>query len=120
MDFLFQVTASPLQAPVFRPATGNDLEDDVVFGASGDLVVDVKSDDPACPLKGLPSVHFDFSLARESEADKKAGRVGADPAQVTRSSNGAPTGPYGAPPPEVLAAEQETKKGGFLGGLFRK
>jgi hypothetical protein len=31
MDFLFQVTASPLQAPVFRPATGNDLEDDVVF-----------------------------------------------------------------------------------------
>jgi catechol 1,2-dioxygenase/hydroxyquinol 1,2-dioxygenase len=95
------------------------LDDDVVFGASGDLVVDVKSSDPACPIEGLPSVHFDFSLARESEADKKAGRVGADPAQVTRSGNGAPTGPYGAPPPEVLAAE-EKKKGGFLGGLFRK
>ena len=94
------------------------LEDDVVFGASGDLVVDVKSDDPACPLKGLPSVHFDFSLARESETDKKAGRVGADPAKITRSTNGQPTGPYGAPPPEVLAAEE--KKGGFLGGLFRK
>ena len=29
------------------------------------------------------------------------------------------TGPYGAPPPEVLAAERE-KKGGFLGGLFKK
>lgn len=30
-DFLFQVTASPLQAPEFRPATGNDLIDDIVF-----------------------------------------------------------------------------------------
>jgi protocatechuate 3,4-dioxygenase beta subunit len=96
------------------------LEDDVVFGASGDLVVDVKNDDPACPIKGLPSVHFDFSLARESEADKKAGRVGADPAKITKSANGNPTGPYGAPPPEMLAAEQDQKKGGFLGGLFRK
>ena len=83
------------------------LEDDVVFGASGDLVVEVKSNDPACPIQGLPSVHFDFSLARESEVDKAAGRVGADPAQVTRSTNGQPTGPYGAPPPEVLAAEQK-------------
>ena len=89
------------------------LEDDVVFGASGDLVVEVKTDDPASPIGGVPSVHFDFSLARESEADKVAGRVGADPAQITRSSNGRPTGPYGAPPPEVLAAEQE-KQGGFL------
>jgi hypothetical protein len=90
-----------------------------VFGASGDLVVEVKDNDPASPLKGLPSVHFDFSLARETEADKKAGRVGADPARVTKSGNGQPTGPYGAPPPELLAAEGK-KKGGFLGALFRK
>ena len=94
------------------------LDDDVVFGASGDLVVEVKDNDPASPVKGVPSVHFDFSLARESEADKRAGRVGADPGQVT-AGNGKPTGPYGAPPPEVLAAENQ-KKGGFLGGLFRK
>jgi hydroxyquinol 1,2-dioxygenase len=99
---------------------GDDhLEDDVVFGASGDLVVEVKDNDQASPVKGLPSVHFDFSLARETEADKKAGRVGADPGQVTKSGNGQPTGPYGAPPPEVLAADQK-KKGGFLGALFRK
>jgi protocatechuate 3,4-dioxygenase beta subunit len=98
---------------------GDDhLEDDVVFGASGDLVVEVKDNDAASPVKGLPSVHFDFSLARETEADRKAGRVGADPGQVTTSSDGRPTGPYGAPPPEVLAADQ--KKGGFLGALFRK
>jgi protocatechuate 3,4-dioxygenase beta subunit len=95
------------------------LDDDVVFGASADLVAEVKDNDPASPIKGLPSVHFDFSLARESEADRKAGRVGADPAQILKPGNGQSTGAYGAPPPEVLAAE-EKKKGGFLGGLFRK
>ncbi len=93
------------------------LDDDVVFGASGDLVVEVKGNDPASPVKGVPSIHFDFSLARESEADRRAGRVGADPGQVT-AANGKETTPYGAPPPEMLAAEQ--KKPGILGGLFRK
>jgi catechol 1,2-dioxygenase/hydroxyquinol 1,2-dioxygenase len=96
------------------------LEDDVVFGASGDLVVEVKDGDPASPVQGVPSVQFDFSLARESEADRRAGRVGADPAAVTKRGNGQPTGPYGAPPREVLAAEEQKKKGGFLGNLFRK
>ena len=95
------------------------LEDDVVFGASGDLVVEVKNNDAGAPIKGLPSINFDFSLARESEADRRAGRVGADPGAVTQSGNGKPTGPYGAPPPEMLAAEEQ-KKGGILGGLFRK
>src|SRR5262245_24021412 len=95
------------------------LEDDVVFGASADLVVEVKDNDPACPIKDLPSIHFDFSLARESEADKKSGRVGGDPSQFTKPGAGQSTGPYGAPPPEMLAAEDK-KKSGFLGGLFRK
>jgi catechol 1,2-dioxygenase/hydroxyquinol 1,2-dioxygenase len=81
--------------------------------------VDVKDSDPACPIKGLPSVNFDFSLARESEEDKKAGRVGGDPSQFTKAAPGQATGPYGAPPPEMLAAEDK-KKSGFLGGLFRK
>jgi hydroxyquinol 1,2-dioxygenase len=83
------------------------LENDVVFGASGDLVVEVKDDDPASPVQGVPSVHFDFSLARESEADRRAGRVGADPAAVIKGGGGQPTGPYGAPPQEVLAAEEQ-------------
>jgi protocatechuate 3,4-dioxygenase beta subunit len=96
------------------------LEDDVVFGASGDLVAEVKDDDPASPVQGVPSVHFDFSLARESDADRRAGRVGADPASVTEAGTGQPTGPYGAPPPEVLAAEKEKNKGGFPGNPFRK
>ena len=58
------------------------LEDDVVFGASGDLVVEEKAGDPACPVGGLPSIRFDFSLSRESEADRLGGRVGADPAAI--------------------------------------
>jgi protocatechuate 3,4-dioxygenase beta subunit len=94
------------------------LDDDVVFGASGDLVAEVKDGDPSCPIKGLPSVHFDFSLARESEADKLGSRVGADPGQIT-ASNGKATTPYGAPPPEMAAAAAQPKKTGILGGLFR-
>jgi catechol 1,2-dioxygenase/hydroxyquinol 1,2-dioxygenase len=93
------------------------LEDDVVFGASGDLVAEVKSSDPSAPIKGLPSIHFDFSLARETEADRKAGRVGADPAQIT-AGDGKATTPYGAPPPEMVAAEA-AKKPGFFGSLRR-
>jgi len=94
------------------------LEDDVVFGASADLVANVKEGDAACPIKGLPSINFDFSLARESEADKRAGRVGADPAAVT-AGNGKQTTPYGAPPPEIAAATANPKKSGIFGGLFR-
>jgi catechol 1,2-dioxygenase/hydroxyquinol 1,2-dioxygenase len=91
------------------------LDDDVVFGASGDLVAEVKDNDPASPVKGVPSIRFDFSLARESEADKKAGRVGGDPGAITKG-NGEGSAPYGAPPPEMVAAEK--KKGGLLGGIF--
>jgi len=100
-------------------APDDHLNDDVVFGASADLVVEVKDNDPASPIKGVPSIHFNFSLSRESEADKKTGRVGGDPSQFTKPAPGQSTGPYGAPPPEVLAAD-EKKKGGFLGALFRK
>lgn len=94
------------------------LDDDVVFGASGDLVAHVKDGDPACPLKGFPSIHFDFNLARETQADKLGGRVGADPAAVT-AGNGEESKPYGQPPPELAAAAAQPKKHGILGGLFR-
>ncbi len=99
-------------------APDDHMNDDVVFGASADLVVEVKDNDPDSPIKGVPSIHFNFSLSRESEADKNTARVGGDPSQFTKPAEGQATGPYGAPPPEMLEAEQ--KKGGFLGGLFRK
>lgn len=58
------------------------LESDVVFGASSDLVVHERAVDPESPVKGLPSVHFDFELARAGVVDLGAGRVGADPSKV--------------------------------------
>jgi hypothetical protein len=88
-----------------------------VFGASGDLIAEEKASDPNSPIKSLPSIHFDFSLARETEADRKAGRVGADPGAIT-AGDGKGSAPYGASPPEMLAAEA-AKKPGFLGGLLR-
>jgi protocatechuate 3,4-dioxygenase beta subunit len=63
------------------------LADDVVFGSSDDLAVDIDKSDPSCPIKGLPSIRFDMRLSREGEADKTSGRVGTDPAAIMRAAN---------------------------------
>jgi hydroxyquinol 1,2-dioxygenase len=60
------------------------LADDVVFGSSGDLAVDLDANDPGCPIKGLPSIRFDLRLSREGAADKASGRVGSDPAAIMK------------------------------------
>ena len=60
------------------------LDDDVVFGSSDDLAVDIVPDDPECPVKGVPSIRFDLRLSREGEADKTSGRVGSDPAAILK------------------------------------
>jgi hydroxyquinol 1,2-dioxygenase len=62
------------------------LADDVVFGSSGDLAVDVVANDPDCPIKGMPSIRFDMRLSRESAADKVSGRVGADPSTMIKQA----------------------------------
>ena len=112
-----------ISAPGYRELTtalyiaGDEhLEDDVVFGASGDLVAEIKASDPASPIMALPSVHFDFSLARESAADKLSGRVGADPGQIT-AGDVAAAKPYGSPP-AGMSPQAEGKKS-ILAGLFR-
>lgn len=56
------------------------IDSDTVFGVSGPLVVSTVADDPAAPVRGIPSVRYDFQLAREAAAG--SGRVGADPKQV--------------------------------------
>jgi hypothetical protein len=58
------------------------LETDVVFGASPELVVKEEAHDPDAPVKNLPSVHFDFTLARVASVDIAGGRVGADPTKL--------------------------------------
>lgn len=56
------------------------IDSDTVFGVSGPLVVSTVADDQAAPVRGIPSVRYDFQLAREAAAG--SGRVGADPKQV--------------------------------------
>jgi protocatechuate 3,4-dioxygenase beta subunit len=60
------------------------LADDVVFGSSGDLAVDINPKDAECPVKGMPSIRFDMRLSRETAADRAGGRVGADPAAILK------------------------------------
>jgi protocatechuate 3,4-dioxygenase beta subunit len=60
------------------------LADDVVFGSSGDLAVDINPKDPDCPIPGLPSIRFDMRLSRETAADRAGGRVGADPSAILK------------------------------------
>ena len=63
------------------------LADDVVFGSSDDLAVDIVADDPDCPIKGGPSIRFDLRLSREGEADKTSGRVGSDPSAIWKEES---------------------------------
>jgi hydroxyquinol 1,2-dioxygenase len=60
------------------------LADDVVFGSSGDLAVDINPKDPECPIKNMPSIRFDMRLSRETAADRAGGRVGADPSAILK------------------------------------
>lgn len=60
------------------------LTDDTVFGVSADLVAAVQPADPDCPIADLPTIRFDLKLARESDADRAMGRVGADPAAIVK------------------------------------
>lgn len=69
---------------------GEYLETDVVFGASPELVANESLSDPEAPAEGLPSVHFDFTLARAGSTDEGdgragGGRVGADPTKLGAS-----------------------------------
>ena len=64
-------------------STSKYLATDVVFGSSSeDLVAEVVTNDPNCPIKGMASVTYDFKLSKMSEADRRSGRVGSDPSKV--------------------------------------
>jgi hydroxyquinol 1,2-dioxygenase len=63
------------------------LADDVVFGSSDDLAVDIIANDLDCPVKGVPSIRFDLKLSRESAADRAGGRVGSDPSAILGEKN---------------------------------
>ena len=69
------------------------LADDVVFGSSDDLAVDIAPNDPECPIPGVPSIRFDLKLSREGEADKTSGRVGSDPSAILKEAKVAAPAP---------------------------
>jgi hydroxyquinol 1,2-dioxygenase len=95
------------------------LADDVVFGASADLVAHLKQNDPDCPMRGVPSIRFDFSLSKETDADKRGGRVGADPSQILAAkSRQGPPAQMQAPVAAAAGAAKE-RPAGLFGAIFR-
>jgi hydroxyquinol 1,2-dioxygenase len=61
------------------------IDSDTVFGVTDSLVVNVKENDPAAPMKNLPSIQYDFRLAALA-GDAVTGRVGADPSQIVKKT----------------------------------
>jgi hydroxyquinol 1,2-dioxygenase len=68
---------------------GDDhIDSDTVFGVNESLIVPLNKKDTSSPLPNLPSIRYDFRLAIAK--DQMAGRVGADPSQITsKTGNGA-------------------------------
>lgn len=66
---------------------GQYLETDTVFGAAGDLVVNIDENDANSPIPGLPAIHFDLTLAREG-VKSGTGRMGADPSMIAEKVGG--------------------------------
>ena len=63
--------------------SGDDhIDSDTVFGVSDSLITSVNKNDPSSPFPNLPSIRYDFQLAKASAKDH-SGRVGADPSQIT-------------------------------------
>ena len=56
---------------------------DTVFGVTDSLVVKVTDQDSDSPFPYLPGIRYDFTLA-SADKGQGSGRVGADPAQITR------------------------------------
>jgi len=65
--------------------TDEHIDSDTVFGVTETLVTETAANDPASPFPKLPSIRFDFKLAKATEVDA-SGRVGADPSQITKSA----------------------------------
>jgi hydroxyquinol 1,2-dioxygenase len=59
------------------------IDSDTVFGVDESLITAVNRNDSSSPFPNLPSIRYDFHLARASTKDQVSGRVGADPSQIT-------------------------------------
>lgn len=61
------------------------IDSDTVFGVTETLVTETTANDPSSPFPNLPSIRFDFTLAKATAMDE-SGRVGADPSQITKTA----------------------------------
>jgi hydroxyquinol 1,2-dioxygenase len=59
------------------------IDSDTVFGVDESLITSVNKNDSTSPFPNLPSIRYDFRLAKASAKDQVSGRVGADPSQIT-------------------------------------
>jgi len=62
------------------------IDSDTVFGVDESLITSVDKNDPSSPFPNLPSIRYDFRLAKASAKDV-SGRVGADPSQITAKTS---------------------------------
>jgi protocatechuate 3,4-dioxygenase beta subunit len=60
------------------------IDSDTVFGVNESLITSLNKNDPSSPFPNLPSIRYDFQLAKASAQNRISGRVGADPSQITR------------------------------------
>jgi hydroxyquinol 1,2-dioxygenase len=60
------------------------IDSDTVFGVDESLITAVNRNDSSSPFPNLPSIRYDFQLAKASAKDL-SGRVGADPSQITKN-----------------------------------
>ena len=56
------------------------VESDTVFGVSKSLVIQDSLGLPDAPMPGIPSIRYDFTMSRETDAG--GGRVGSDPSRL--------------------------------------
>jgi protocatechuate 3,4-dioxygenase beta subunit len=61
-------------------ADDRHVDSDTVFGVSKSLVISPRNDLPDAPVKGVPSIRYDFALSRDT--DGAGGRVGSDPSKL--------------------------------------
>jgi len=64
-------------------ASDDHIDSDTVFGVTDSLITEVRDNNPKCPVRGIPSIEFNFRLAAATTADM-VGRVGADPKEIVK------------------------------------
>lgn len=81
IHFLIGATGYREVVTALYVAPDDHIDSDVVFGVTESLVVEAKENDAQSPFPALPSIRFDFKLAKAGTKET-SGRVGADPSQI--------------------------------------